>query len=69
MSAREGLGSAFAAAVGEWPAASKRVVRVSPAANGGWRASLTEPVPAVLPDVLDIPVPLMSTQPDAEVFA
>jgi len=69
MSARGGLGSAFAAAVGEWPAASKRVVRVSPAENGGWRASLTEPVPAALPDVLDIPVPPVSAQPDVEVFA
>lgn len=69
MSARGGLGSAFAAAVGEWPAASKRVVRVSPAADGGWRASLAEPVSAALPDVLDIPVPLVSATPDAEVLA
>jgi len=69
MSARGDLGTAFAAAVGEWPAASRRVVRVAPAADGGWRASLAEPVPAVLPDVLDIPVRLVPAQPDAEVFA
>ncbi|HWO65193.1 MAG TPA: hypothetical protein VNO31_34670 [Umezawaea sp.] len=55
--------------VGVWPAASRRVVRVVPAADGGWRASLAEPVPAVLPDVLDIPVRLVPAQPDAEVFA
>ncbi len=67
MTARGGLGSAFAAAVGEWPAASKRVVRVSATADGGWRASLTEPVPPVLPDILDIPVP--STRSDAGVRA
>ena len=59
----------FVTVVGVWPAASKRVVRVTPAENGGWQASLTEPVSAALPDVLDIPVPLVSTRPDAGVFA
>ncbi|HEX6339639.1 hypothetical protein [Umezawaea sp.] len=69
MTARGGLGSAFAAAVGEWPTASKRVVRVTATPEGGWRALLTEPVPPVLPDVLDIPVPPVRPQPSTEVFA
>jgi hypothetical protein len=48
----------FATVVGVWPAASKQVVRVTAAPDGGWRVIPVGPVPPVVPvvsDVLDVP--------------
>ncbi|MEO6090984.1 MAG: hypothetical protein ABIQ18_48565 [Umezawaea sp.] len=40
MTARTGLGRAFAAAVGDWPEASKQVVRPTADAERDWRAAV-----------------------------
>ncbi|HWO65192.1 MAG TPA: hypothetical protein VNO31_34665 [Umezawaea sp.] len=50
----------FATVVGVWPAASKQVVRVTAAPDGGWRVIPVGPVPPVVSvasDLLDVPVP------------
>ena len=47
----------FATVVGLWPAASKQVVRVTTAPDGGWRVIPVGPLPPVVSDVLDVPVP------------
>jgi hypothetical protein len=49
MTGRNGLGRAFAAAVGEWPEASKQVVRPAADVERDWRAAVGLPTEAEEP--------------------